>query len=153
MNDTSITIVGNVVDEPKLRNTGAGVPVTSFRIASTSRRFDRDSGSWADNERLFATVTCWRNMAQNVAGSLRKGQPVIVTGRFYCREYKKDDTVRMSYELDAIAVGHDLARGTSQFTKVSRPYAATSVELDPDGLPANLSAQQLEDESELAAAS
>lgn len=146
MNDTSITIVGNVVDEPKLRTTGSGVPVSSFRIASTSRRFDREAGAWIDNERLFANVTCWRTMAQNVAGSLHKGQPVVVTGRFYCREYTKDETSRMSYELDAIAVGHDLARGSSQFTKVSRPYASTTVDVDADGLPPHLSAEQLEDE-------
>src|SRR6266496_6255708 len=111
MNDTHITIVGNVVDTPRLRQTGAGIPVASFRIASTSRRLDRETGEWADHERLFATVTCWRAMAQNVAQSLKKGQPVVATGRFYSREYTKDEVSRMSYELDASAGGHDLSRG------------------------------------------
>ena len=144
MNDTYITIVGNVVDDPRSRTTGGGVPVASFRIASTSRRFNRETGAWEDNERLFATVTCWRAMAQNVAASLRKGQPVVATGRFYSREYTKDEVTRMSYELDAVAVGHDLARGTSEFTKVTRPYAVTSVEVDDEGIPADLTGERIE---------
>ena len=129
MNDTYITIVGNVVDEPRLRTTSSsGVPVLSFRVASTSRRLDRETGKWQDSERLFATVTCWRALAQNVARSLKKGQPVIVTGRFYSREYTtKDETSRVSYEVDAAAIGHDLSRGVSEFTKVVRPVATTTV--------------------------
>ena len=76
MNDTYITIVGNVVDEPRLRMTSSsGLPVLSFRVASTSRRLDRETGKWQDSDRLFATVTCWRALAQNVARSLKKGQP------------------------------------------------------------------------------
>jgi single-strand DNA-binding protein len=119
MNDTYITIVGNVVDEPRLRTTSSsGVPVLSFRVASTSRRLDRETGKWQDSDRLFATVTCWRALAQNVARSLKKGQPVIVTGRFYSREYTtKDETSRVSYEVDAAAIGHDLSRGISEFTR------------------------------------
>ena len=144
MNDTLITIVGNVVDDPRSRTTGSGVPVASFRIASTSRKFNRETGLWEDNEKLFAKVTCWRAMAQNVAASLHKGQPVVVTGRFFAREYIKDEITRMSYELDAIAVGHDLARGTSQFTKVSRPYAVTTVEVDGDGIPVDPSEEPIE---------
>jgi single-strand DNA-binding protein len=143
MNDTYLTIVGNAVDDPKMRTTGAGIPVASFRIASTSRRLNHESKTWEDHERLFATVTCWRALAQNVAASLKKGQPVVVTGRFYSREYVKDEVSRMSYELDAIAVGHDLARGTSQFTKITRPHAVTSVDVDDDGIPADLTAERV----------
>ncbi len=144
MNDTYITIVGNVVDAPRLRQTSAGIPVASFRIASTSRRFDRQAEQWTDHERLFATVTCWRAMAQNVTQSLKKGQPVLATGRFYSREYVKDEVSRMSYELDAVAVGHDLSRGTSDFVKIARPYAITSVEVDDDGMPADLTDERIE---------
>jgi single-strand DNA-binding protein len=144
MNDTYITIVGNVVDDPRSRTTGSGVPVASFRIASTSRKMNRETNSWEDNEKLYAKVTCWRNMAQNVVASLRKGQPVVVTGRFYAREYTKDEVTRMSYELDAIAVGHDLARGTSVFTKVTRPFAMTIVEVDEDGIPVDPSDEPVE---------
>ena len=138
MNDTRITIVGNLVDEPRLRETKTGVAVASFRIASTSRRFDREQERWVDQDSLFATVTCWRATAENVAASLHKGQPVIVTGRIYSREYKVDEVLRVSYEVDADAVGHDLSRGQTQFTKIVRPTVITRVDVDDDGFPADL---------------
>ncbi|HEY3630472.1 MAG TPA: single-stranded DNA-binding protein [Jatrophihabitantaceae bacterium] len=144
MNDTYITIVGNVVDDPRPRTTGAGVPVASFRIASTSRKRNNETGLWEDNEKLYARVTCWRNTAENVVASLRKGQPVMVTGRFFAREYIKDEVTRMSYELDAIAVGHDLARGTSVFTKITRPFAVTTVEVDEAGIPVDPTDERIE---------
>jgi single-strand DNA-binding protein len=144
MNDTRITIVGNVVDEPRLRETKTGVKVLSFRIASTSRRYDREQDRWMDNESLFATVTCWRWTAENVAASLHKGQPVIATGRLYSREYTIDEHVRVSYELDADSVGHDLARGRTQFTRTRRPAVITRVDVDESGLPADLTDHRLD---------
>lgn len=150
MNDTHLTIVGNVVDEPRLRTTTtAGIPVVSFRVASTSRRLDRETGRWEDSNRLFATVTCWRALAQNAARSLKKGQPVIVTGRFYSREYTtKEETSRVSYEVDAIAIGHDLSRGVTEFTKVTRPAAITTVDVGPDGIPEDLTGERFEADHE-----
>jgi single-strand DNA-binding protein len=80
-----------------------------------------------------------------VARSLKKGQPVIVTGRFYSREYTtKDETSRVSYEVDAAAIGHDLSRGISEFTKVVRPVATTTVDVGPDGMPEDLTAQRFD---------
>ena len=139
MNDTHVTIVGNVVDEPKFRTTESGIPIATFRIASSSRRFDKQENRWVDNARLFANVTCWRAMAQNVHESLHKGQPVIAVGRLYCREYKIEETARISYQLDADAVGPDLSRGTATFSRVARPYASTTVEVSEDGMPADVS--------------
>jgi single-strand DNA-binding protein len=144
MNETWITIVGNVVDEPKLRETKTGTKVLSFRVASTSRRFDNEQERWIDNETLYASVTCWRWFAENVAASLHKGQPVVVTGKIFTREYRKEETVRVSYEVDAVAVGHDLARGRTQFTKSLRPRVMTTVETDADGIPPNLTAERLD---------
>jgi single-strand DNA-binding protein len=138
MNDTYMTIVGNVVDEPRQRNTNSGHAVTNFRVASTSRRFDRESNRYVDNSTLFVNVTCWRAAAENVGQSVKKGQPVIVTGRYYQREYTVDEQVRFSYELEASAVGHDLSRGTADFRKVVRPRTM-QVEADAAGLPADRS--------------
>ncbi len=139
MYDTYLTISGNVVDEPRLRKTSTnGVPVVTFRVASTSRRRDAESGAWSDRDNLFVNVTCWRNLATNVDQSLYKGQPVVVYGRFYSRQYTKDEVTRVTYELDALAVGHDLSRGTSQFTKAARELT-TVIEVDDDGRPADAS--------------
>jgi single-strand DNA-binding protein len=144
MNDTFMTIVGNVVDAPRMRLTKSGHAVTNFRVASTSRRFDRENQRWVDNATLFVNVTCWRAMAENVAFSVHKGQPVIVSGRYYSREYEINETVRVSYELEANAVGHDLARGTSEFRKVIRPSVTVNVEVDDDGVPADRSDEWLD---------
>jgi single-strand DNA-binding protein len=144
MNDTFMTIVGNVVDAPRMRLTKSGHAVTNFRVASTSRRFDREHQRWIDNATLFVNVTCWRAMAENVAFSVQKGQPVVVTGRYYSREYEINETVRISYELEANAVGHDLTRGTSEFRKVIRPSVTVNVEVDDDGIPADRSDEWLD---------
>jgi single-strand DNA-binding protein len=139
MNDTTMTIVGNIVDAPRMRMTKSGHAVTNFRVASTSRRYDRENQRWVDNSTLYVNVTCWRAMAENVALSLCKGQPVLVTGRYYSREYEINETVRVSYELEANAVGHDLSRGTSEFRKVIRPGLTANVEVDDEGIPADRS--------------
>lgn len=74
-------------------------------------------------------------MADNAADSLRKGQPVIVVGRFYSREYEQDGQLKMTYELQATSIGYDMARGRSTFSKAPRP-ASMAVDLDESGLPA-----------------
>ena len=135
MNDCYLTVAGNVVGAPRLRMTKKGFPVTNFRVASTPRRFDADEQKWVDCDTLYLTVTCWRAMAENAAASLSKGQPVVVTGRFYARAYTVDESVRISHELEATAIGHDLARGTSEFRKTFRPAGATEMPVDEDGVP------------------
>jgi single-strand DNA-binding protein len=144
MNDVQMTIAGNVVDTPKLRRTKSGHFVANFRVASTPRRFDRESNSWVDGATLFVTVTCWRAMGENVAQSLRKGQPVVVQGRYCQREYERDETLRTTYELEAIAIGHDLSRGIATFERVSRPALTTDVATDDQGMPADVTDEYLD---------
>ena len=133
MNETSVTVVGNLVDDPRLRTAETGVDVASFRVASTSRRFDRDAGRWIDSASLFLSVTCWRTLAGNAVASLRKGDPVVVTGRLSTRTYEKDGQVRSTCELEAVAVGPDLARGTAVFRRSPRSAApGSSVEPEPE---------------------
>jgi single-strand DNA-binding protein len=121
MNETFVTVVGNLVEDPKLRTIEAGQDVASFRIASTSRRFDRDSQRWIDSAQLFLGVTCWRALAGNATASLRKGDPVVVTGKLTTRTYEKDGQTRSVCELEALAIGPDLARGTAVFRRSPRP--------------------------------
>ena len=78
--DTPITVVGNLVADPELRFTPTGLAVANFRIASTPRVYNRDSGQWEDGEALFLTCNVWREAAENVAESLSKGMRVIVNG-------------------------------------------------------------------------
>jgi single-strand DNA-binding protein len=134
MYGTPITITGNVVDDVALRTTESGLSRVSFRVASTQRRRDRDSGQWVDGHKLFVNVTFWRDFAENVASSLKKGDPIVVHGRIYSKQYMKDETSRVSYEVEPESIGHDLSRGVSRFERRRRTVAG-SVVIDADGFP------------------
>ena len=135
MNETLVTVVGNLVDDPRLRTTESGVEVTSFRVASTARRLDRDANRWVDYGQLFLGVSCWRMLGVNVVASLRKGDPVVVSGRLFTRQYERDGQLRSSYEMDAVAVGPDLARGTATFQRTRSSVPATHSATDERGVP------------------
>lgn len=130
MNDISTTVLGNLVNEVEMRFTASGEAVASFRIASTTRRFDRAGERWIDGDTHYFTVSCWRNLAHNVSASLIKGMPVIVTGRLRSREHEKaigDHTMIMRYvDIEATSVGHDLAKGTATFKRVKRDSVVES---------------------------
>ncbi|SHH02503.1 single-strand DNA-binding protein [Jatrophihabitans endophyticus] len=147
MNETTMTVCGNLVDSPRLRRTKNGHLVANFRVASTQRRFDRDKGAWVDGDTLFVSVSAWRALGENVAASLQKGQPVVVHGRYYQRDYRKDEAVRTAYELEAVAVGPDLSRGVASFERVVRPVTP-QFEVDETGAPADDSHEYLEFEHE-----
>jgi single-strand DNA-binding protein len=119
MNDATVTITGNVTNEPTLRVTSGGKKVTSFGLAFTERRVD-ENGAWRDGETTFARVSCWRAMAENVVDSITKGQPVFVHGRFRLHSWE-DAKGQHHSELDinAKAVGHDLNRGVTSFRKAN----------------------------------
>jgi single-strand DNA-binding protein len=133
MFDTVIAVVGNVLTMPEWRRLErTGALVANFRLASTSRRYDRAGNRWLDGDSLRLRVTCWRRLAEGVAASVKVGDPVIVTGRLYTREWTADDGQRRtSYELEAVAVGHDLARGIGVF-KRGRHSVSTSEVVDAD---------------------
>lgn len=119
MNETMITVVGNVAREPNLRVTPNGTRVVSFRLASTERRYDKALGAWRDGETVFYTVTCWRNVAENLMDSVEKGQPMVVHGRLRDGSYEKEGQWHPVFEIQALALGHDISRGVSKFTKAT----------------------------------
>ncbi len=112
MNETLVTIIGTVITDVTLKKTQDGTRIASFRVASNQRKFDRESQSWVDGDSLFVSVTCWRDLAKHVASSLVKGDPVIVMGRLYTRQYEMEGQKRSITELDARTVGPDLVRCT-----------------------------------------
>jgi single-strand DNA-binding protein len=122
MNDTQLTITGNLVHDPELRFTPGGQPAARFRVASTPRFYDKASGEWKDGESLFLTCQAWRQMAENAAGSLQQGTRVIVTGRLRQRSYEaKDGGQRTVYELEADEVGVSLRSAAVKVRKAARP--------------------------------
>ncbi|WP_195911109.1 single-stranded DNA-binding protein [Streptomyces kaniharaensis] len=115
MSETQVTVIGNVATEVSYGETGSGVPMATFRLASTERRYDRQRECWMDGDTQWLTVTAWRALAVNLIGSLAKGDPVVVSGRLRVREWVEGELKRTRVEIDARSVGHDLTRGTSAF--------------------------------------
>ncbi|MDP9394379.1 MAG: single-stranded DNA-binding protein [Actinomycetota bacterium] len=126
MNEARVTVSGNVVTDPRHVETQDGVHITSFRLASTPRRWDRRIRQWVDGDTSYYSVTCWRHLAQNAAASLHKGDPVVVTGDLRVREWTSGERSGTSADIDAVALGHDLSRGMSEFRRVSRTRPVTS---------------------------
>ncbi|GAA1787772.1 single-stranded DNA-binding protein [Actinomadura chokoriensis] len=119
--DTVITIVGNLVEDPNLRFTPSGQAVASFRIASTPRFFDRQSGDWKDGEALFLTCNVWRQAAENVAETLQRGMRVIVQGRLKQRSYEtREGEKRTVFEIEVDEVGPSLRSATAKVNKTQR---------------------------------
>ena len=127
MTDT-ISLTGLVATTPKHVVTGTGLTVTSFRFASTQRRYDRAEQKWVDGETNWYTVATFRQLATNVNASLQKGQRVIVTGRLRVRDWATEDKHGTNVEIDAEAVGHDLSWGTSTFTRSASTAVAEADE-------------------------
>ena len=121
MKDTTITIIGNLVDNPELRFTPAGQPVAQFRVASTPRYRDNATGEWKDGDSLFLTCVAWRQLAEHIAETFEKGMRAIVTGRLGQRSYEtKAGEKRTVYELQVDDAGPSLSRATAKVTRVSR---------------------------------
>ncbi|MFH8403754.1 single-stranded DNA-binding protein [Streptomyces sp. NPDC018019] len=118
--ETVITLIGNLVDDPELRFTPAGVAVASFRVASTPRTFDRQANEWKDGESLFLTCSAWRSLGENVAATLSRGARVIVQGRLKQRSYEDREGVKRTvFELDVEDCGPSLLRATAAITKTT----------------------------------
>jgi single-strand DNA-binding protein len=112
-----ITLTGLVATTPRHLVTGEGLPITSFRLASTQRRFDRSQNGWVDGETNWYTITGFRQLAINITASIKKGERVVVTGRLRIRDWTAGEKAGTAIEVDADAVGHDLSWGTSTFVR------------------------------------
>jgi single-strand DNA-binding protein len=119
--DTQITIAGNLVDDPELRYTPTGQAVAKFRVASTPRFRDNQSGEWKDGDSLFLTCNVWRQAAENVAESLQRGMRVIVQGRLRQRSYEtREGEKRTVYEVEVDDVGPSMRNASAKVTKSNR---------------------------------
>lgn len=125
-----VTIVGRVATDPTQSQTGGGVPVTNFRLASTHRRFDPATKEWTDAGTNWFSVAAFRSLGENAKASLRTGDSVIVTGRLKIRNWESNGKHGTSVDIDADSIGHDLRWGTTAYRPQPRPPAA-----DPDVTP------------------
>ena len=119
MNETMVCVVGNVATQPVCRELSTGSSAR-FRLAVTARYWDREKSEWADGHTNFFTVWARRTLAANVASSVSVGDPLVVQGRLKVRTEQRDGQSWVSADVDAVAIGHDLSRGTSAFRRASR---------------------------------
>lgn len=118
MNNTNpIAITGLVATEPRTIITGAGTAITSFRLASTLRKFDKNKQEWVDDITNWYSVSAFRALANNIASSVNKGERVVVIGRLRLRQWDTGQKTGMSADIDADAIGHDLNVGTASFSR------------------------------------
>ncbi len=112
-----ITLTGLVATSPRHITTSEGLAITSFRLASNQRRFDRGQNAWVDGDTNWYTVTAFRQLGVHAASSIEKGQRVIVTGRVRIRDWESGEKSGTTIEIDAEAIGHDLTWGRASFTR------------------------------------
>lgn len=121
MNDTVITVVGNLTDDPELRFTPSGAAVANFTVASTPRRFNKQTNEWEDEEAMFLRCSIWRQAAENVAESLTRGMRVIVQGRLKQRSYEnREGEKRTVFEVEVEEIGPSVKFATAKVTRATR---------------------------------
>ena len=138
MNETYVTFQGWLGNDPAQREVG-GVPVATFRVGSTPRRFNRASNGWVDGETTWFTVNAWRSLGRNCMASLKQGDAVTVHGRLGAQSWTDDEEKEhLTYVVEGISVGHDLNKGTSAFVKYQQPADQAADDSDLRALNAEL---------------
>lgn len=137
-NTARITIRGNVVADPRIAGGLDNPERVTFRVISNRRRFEPESGQWADVGEVGMNVVCWRKLARGVANSIHRGCPVLVSGRLNQHEWVDDKGAkRWSYEISADFVGTDLNQGIhskfTRFTKIDAPQGSPASGEEQDG--------------------
>lgn len=114
----NIFLTGLVATTPRHLTTSDGLAITSFRMASSVRRFDRASNRWVDGDTNWYTVSSFRSLAVNSAESLQKGDRVIVSGKLRIRDWENTDRSGTTVEIEADTLGHDLTFGTASYKRL-----------------------------------
>ena len=132
MNDTFVTVVGNVVDSPRRVNLENGA-VTNFRMASTARRYDNSRQEFIDGSTFWVDVECWNGLSSNVSASISKGDPVIVQGALSTHSWESESGRRSAPRIRAFAVGPNLGRGTAVFKRDKSGRSTDPADGNADG--------------------
>jgi single-strand DNA-binding protein len=127
--DAQVHLAGYVAADPAFKKVAGDTSSVKLRVAYTARRRDKETGEWGDGPTSFVNVRCWRRLAENVARSLRKGEPVLVAGRLQVRRFEDaEGRQRSVVEIEANTVGHDLSRGVALFSRTHRAPGGTAAE-------------------------
>jgi len=117
--------------EPELRFLPSGVAVCNFRVAASQRKQNPQTQQWEDDKQCFLSVAVWRDMAENVASSLHRGDAVIIYGRMYEEQYEREGQQRTALKVDADTVGVDLHWAEANVQRTQRTQQAQQPSQDP----------------------
>lgn len=118
--ENTVTLVGNITDDPELRYTPSGAAVANFTVA-VNKRYRTADGNWEDKLDGFFRCSCWREMAESVTESCTKGTRVIVVGRLQQRSWEtQEGQKRYEVEVQVDEVGPSLRWATAQVQRSSR---------------------------------
>jgi single-strand DNA-binding protein len=124
--EPTISLVGNLGNDPDLRYTPNGVAVCDLRVATTPRR--EVGGVWEDKETLWFTISCWRELAENVAQSFKKGDRLVITGRLLQQTYVREDgSTSTKMLIEAVGVGPDVRRFPVEVKRTVRAGSSADV--------------------------
>jgi single-strand DNA-binding protein len=127
-------VVGHLGNDPEMRYTPSGVPVTSFSLAST-RRWTNQNGEQQEKTTWYR-VSVWRKQAETVAEYLKKGRLVLVEGEVEARAYTdRDGNPRASLELTANNIRFLGGRGESAEPSAVTAAHAEDFPTNEDDLP------------------
>lgn len=129
---STVTISGYVGAEPISFGRNENYPACSLRIASTQSYYRNDEQQWHDRPTTWMTVKAYRNLASNVLKSVHKGDAIVVYGNLSTESWTKDGNDYNRVILEASTIGHDLNRGTTQFTKRNSESAKNDRKKDSD---------------------
>lgn len=148
MRDLNITLIGWVASDPTfvITRDGQGPALSTFRMGQTPRYRDRTTGEWKDANTEWFTVRVFNDAATTVAQSIKKGQPVVVEGRMRTNEWvDNDNNPRVTLQIDANVVGHDLTMGIANFNR-----ATVTASTDEDAAAGSEDAPVLDEETPVA---
>jgi single-strand DNA-binding protein len=117
-----VNIAGNLVADPELTYGESGVAHAKLRVA-VNQRIQGADGTWQDGEPVFHNVSAFRALAENSSNSLKKGDPVTVTGELEFRAFEKDGEKREARRIVAETIGPDLRFGTAVYHRSPRTTA------------------------------
>lgn len=135
-NGITITVIGNLTSDPELRYTQNGLAVANFSVASTPRVFERATNEWKDGEATFVRCSVWREHAEHIAGSLRKGSRVVVVGQLQQRSYETTaGEKRTTFEMLVDECAPSLLFATAALTRAVGSASSSSDGFVPDDVP------------------
>jgi single-strand DNA-binding protein len=130
-NEAYVTLMGFVATQPRKRLTKTGTTTVSMRVAWTPRAIDKATGEWSDLPSSFATVQCFRKVAEHASLCLRRGDPIVLRGTLRVHEYTDQaGQRRTTVEITADSIGHDLSRGLSTYSKLPARTEMTADEYE-----------------------